>query len=474
MRCPGVEGELVEAVVERSERVAELGHGRAAAARPPGSTWRTGGRTCCVNGRSWSRSGSVVASRKSWVERSAGPQRLRLRDQLGQRRAQLVRERVGAGRGCGGSRRRVGGSSRSASRIASCWSAKPPSAALDGVDEARDLVVAAAELVGEQAEVVDDARERRAALGERAGELRRCSGRTARAGAGRAESCLPFALAADPLGPALQQQGQVLARVGVEGGEELVGVDVRLRARERDRRPVGQLVRWRCPGSTSTTMSLRFVFGRSSSVRVGVDQRRVLRARCPSRRPRGRPRRATESILPIWIPATITAWPWPGVTACAEVNSPSRWKKSWPKTGTQLGSAAFCWLEDPERDREAGDHEHADGEEVARRVRAAGAAAPRASASPVWALAAVLMFGRQGARAGLGGPTAPRPALRSGGVVGEALDVGPVAAASARSRAGCRAAAASCAPRASCRWPRLPFGSDWLAVRSPLPGCRRR
>ena len=65
------------------------------------------------------------------------------------------------------------------------------------------------------------------------------------------------------------------------------------------------------PGSTSTTMSLRLVFGRSSRLALGWISSRYLGSMSmpttawPSSR-------STEVTLPIWMPATSTAWPWPG------------------------------------------------------------------------------------------------------------------------------------------------------------------
>ena len=53
-------------------------------------------------------------------------------------------------------------------------------------------------------------------------------------------------------------------------------------------------------------------------------------------------RSLTEAISPTSTPATLTVWPWPGVTACAVDSSASSTKKSWPRSGTQAGSASRC------------------------------------------------------------------------------------------------------------------------------------
>ena len=53
---------------------------------------------------------------------------------------------------------------------------------------------------------------------------------------------------------------------------------------------------------------------------------------------------ATEVILPTWMPAMSTAWPWPGATAWAVSNSPVMWTNSSPTNGAHDGSDAFCWV----------------------------------------------------------------------------------------------------------------------------------
>ena len=56
---------------------------------------------------------------------------------------------------------------------------------------------------------------------------------------------------------------------------------------------------------------------------------------------------STEETLPIWIPATSTAWPCPGVTAWAVWNSAEICSNSSPTNGSQAGSEAFCWVKIP-------------------------------------------------------------------------------------------------------------------------------
>ncbi len=100
------------------------------------------------------------------------------------------------------------------------------------------------------------------------------------------------------------------------------------------------------PGSTSTIMSLRPVFGRSRKLALGwisgmyCGSIAMPTSAWPSSR-------STEVTLPTWIPAMSTAWPWPGVTACAVENSAEICSNSSPTKGSQDGSDAFCWVKIP-------------------------------------------------------------------------------------------------------------------------------
>ena len=53
-------------------------------------------------------------------------------------------------------------------------------------------------------------------------------------------------------------------------------------------------------------------------------------------------------MSPTLMPAIVTAWPWPGVTAWAEVNSALSSNRSSPRIGTQDGSALRLVAEDDE------------------------------------------------------------------------------------------------------------------------------
>ena len=160
-----------------------------------------------------------------------------------------------------------------------------------GVDERGQVLVLVAELLG------------------RAGGSCGSSGRCCRGAAARpplmramsrakrlelaqrvARACGRGSARVEGLGAAREQQLQEGLRVGVERGEELVGVDVRLGRGERERRRPPRRSRPAVPGSTSITMSLRPVFGRSSSEASSLDQARRTRCRPPSSPRRGRPR----------------------------------------------------------------------------------------------------------------------------------------------------------------------------------------
>ena len=96
------------------------------------------------------------------------------------------------------------------------------------------------------------------------------------------------------------------------------------------------------PGSTSITMSLRPVFGRSSRAASSLIRpawslsTSIVTSAWPSSS-------VTPVMSPTLMPAMVTAWPCPGVTAWAEVNSAFTSKRSSPRIGTQEGRA-LAWL----------------------------------------------------------------------------------------------------------------------------------
>ena len=100
------------------------------------------------------------------------------------------------------------------------------------LDELRHLVVAGAELAHQQRQVVDDALDVVLARLERAEHLAPVA-RGRLEAPDRARQRAP--VAAQPLTAGAEQDGQVVARVGVQRREDLVEVDVRQRLAHRDR-----------------------------------------------------------------------------------------------------------------------------------------------------------------------------------------------------------------------------------------------
>ena len=99
--------------------------------------------------------------------------------------------------------------------------------------EVRELRVAPAELVGQQREVVHDAREVAAALGQPLVDLARVL-RGRLQPPDRLRQLAALALGAEALGAVVEQQQQVVARVDVQRGQDLVEVDVGQRLGDRD------------------------------------------------------------------------------------------------------------------------------------------------------------------------------------------------------------------------------------------------
>ena len=110
------------------------------------------------------------------------------------------------------------------------------------LDEPGELGVLAPELLHQQREVVDDALEIALAQRELLVRLARVAGGRLEAADGPRQRA---AVAPQPLGAVAQQQLQIVARVGVERGEDLVEVHVRQRLRRRDPLALGQLARLR-------------------------------------------------------------------------------------------------------------------------------------------------------------------------------------------------------------------------------------
>ena len=103
------------------------------------------------------------------------------------------------------------------------------------------------------------------------------------------------------------------------------------------RPPAGTGLPW--PGSTSTNMSLRAVFGRSSAVASCLI--RFLYSGSMSSPTTATPSTTfTSEMRPTSTPATRTVWPWPGCTACAFASSIEMcFGAAWTN-----GKRTFCWL----------------------------------------------------------------------------------------------------------------------------------
>ena len=83
-------------------------------------------------------------------------------------------------------------------------------------------------------------------------------------------------VAVETLARAADQQLEVVARVGVETGEELVGVDGRLLWDSGSAPPSGSSPADGLPGSSAIVMSLSAVFGPQQRGRVAIDRRVLL------------------------------------------------------------------------------------------------------------------------------------------------------------------------------------------------------
>ena len=157
-------------------------------------------------------------------------------------------------------------------------------------------------------------------------------------------------------------------------------------------------------------MSLRLVFGRSSTVASGwiscmyLGSMSMPTTAWPSSR-------STEVTLPIWMPAMSTAWPCPGVTAWAVVNSAVMWSKLFADEGDPGRQRGFLLDEDAEHHHDAEHRQHRDRDRVL--AAPAGLAGQRVAEVPEAAhLGFMPVHGLTAA--GLGAPAWPMPALRSG------------------------------------------------------------
>ena len=196
----------------------------------PCLVWVRTGRTWRVKGRIWSRIGAVVWSKKRSVACSAGPSAsacgispISAGRAASEKALELARPAWTAAS--------VAGNSTSDSWIACCSLAKLPSAACEPLTKRSISASRRPSSVVSSAEVVDHAGERQAPRGDRLVDVGEVVDEGLEAAEGAGELA---AAAADPFGAAGEQQLDVLAGVGVEGGEEGVEVGVRFGLGERD------------------------------------------------------------------------------------------------------------------------------------------------------------------------------------------------------------------------------------------------
>ena len=243
---------------------------------------RTVGRTSRANGRSWSRMTGVVSRRNGRVSRSAGAS-ARAPGAALQRRAELGRERR---RSCAASSRSARARPAAAAapragcrllrrRSPRSWRWPSPRAPPARGPWSPSSVASSWKLWTTRVMF------RRRSASSRGDPLAVARGRL-EALERLAQSCgggRPVAprRRLEGLPPAFEQHPQVVARVGVERRQHLVGVDVGQRVGDRDAaRPPRSSPAAFVPGSSARYMSLRPVFGRSRIVASLVD-RRVLR-----------------------------------------------------------------------------------------------------------------------------------------------------------------------------------------------------
>ncbi len=196
------------------------------------------------------------------------------------------------------------------------------------------------------------------------------------------------------LGAVGEEEPQEVAGVGVEGGEDLVRVDVRRGLRVRDRRPL--LDRLAVLGARVELQGHVVEAGAGPEQEASRPRGSAARTRCSiSIETTALPSSSsTAEIAPTLIPAMLTLWPCPGVTACAEVSSALSSNWSSPRPGKPLGEVGALLDQD---------HQH-------------GAASASASSAMIATKSRSVLADRatHGDTSGLGGPTAAAIPLRPG------------------------------------------------------------
>jgi hypothetical protein len=254
-----VVGERVRQVVEDAERAHEI---RRDVGQAVGGATQAPDRRAHVAGE---RPQLVADDRRRGAQERTGvtqgrAERARRRAQVAERRAERPAEPVDlAERGVGDLQRL-----RELLQRAAQVAVLVGEGAEDGVravDELGELVVLLADGLDQQAQVVDRAADVAAPALELAGELAQVASARLEALEGGGEVVAP---ALEALAAAVDEQAQVVARVAVQRGEDLLELDVGQRVLDGTVQPSG--TRSPRPGDSSMTMSSRPVFGRRSIV----------------------------------------------------------------------------------------------------------------------------------------------------------------------------------------------------------------
>ena len=274
---PGLNAPMLKKRFSSPKELPQVRHGLRRAARRRARRSSVHGRAARTNGRISLRiTGSVCAQ-----ERDHGLVRLvELPDRLAQRlerRAQHRRELAAPSPSALSEARSDAGSWATDAEIASSSFASASNTVREAVTSRRRSCGWLAQLGHQQAVVVDQLLERDAAPRARA----RHAGEVAMDRLEAAEHLAQVVAAAvEALAGAGHEQLQVRARVGVERGVDLVGVDVRQRVRHRGSRPPSRKRLAACPGSPrGTCPSARSSAAAARSRRCGSGSRSPSRSR---------------------------------------------------------------------------------------------------------------------------------------------------------------------------------------------------
>ena len=240
-----VVGGEVEEVVERGERARERRRRRrTGCARPAAGRARAGGPRARTGGcrRAAAASPRAASGRTASL---AGVERARRRAQVLGGRAEQLRVALDAASSCRSSGAARRAARRPRRRRSASSEANSCITAGRGVDQAGEVVAALGQLAVERVQRRDQVAQVLPPRGDRGVDAREVA-------VGRLEAAQHLAqvepAALEPAAGVADQQLEVVARVGVELGEDLVGVDVRRGRGDRDRvAGVGRRRLRRCP-----------------------------------------------------------------------------------------------------------------------------------------------------------------------------------------------------------------------------------